>query len=110
MSIYKEMVEFQENNPIDFSFNISKIARKVKNSEKIFENTPFNANEVIVDGMKILYGLRAIYEKNLNGGGVTHAEATVYYIFNTENKLLMDRNTYQHALNIVQSEMSKKYS
>lgn len=110
MSIYKEMVDFQESNPVGFAFKIAKIARNVKNSERVFDNTPFNANEIIIDEMNISYGMRAVYEQNLNGGGITHVEATVYYVRDLRNNVLMDRKTYMKALDIVQSEMNKQYS
>jgi len=111
MSVFKELNDLYKNDPVAFDVQILKSYNniQIEKHTPLFKNIHYTPSELVTDEFKILFASRAVNEKLMPTGVRTHVEASVYYVFDKDGRLLTDDNSLEKAYHVVQKEMDMKY-
>lgn len=105
-----ELVQLHQSDKVHFDFLINSIAQNIQREEKgELATKQFETKNIHEDNMGIIFGERAVALKVADGGIITRVEASIYFVFDENNKLLLPSEYGDNAAIAVDRYMDKKY-
>ncbi|MFY9141591.1 hypothetical protein [Sulfuricurvum sp.] len=105
-----ELVQLHESDKVHFDFLINSIAQSIQREEKgEIATKQFETKRIHENNMDIIYGERAVALKQGDGGIVTRVEASIYFVFDENNRLLSPTEYGDNAALAVDRHMDNTY-
>ena len=91
MSIFKDFNNLYKNDPALIETQLINISNSIENEDDaLFGGMLYDPKSAVVKGRKLFYSERSVNEKVGHSGIRTHLEAVIYYVLDSNGKLIND--------------------
>lgn len=105
-----ELVRLHNEDKVGFDFLINSTAQQIPSEQQgELANKQFETKSIYRENMNIVFGERAVALKHADGGNVTRVEASIYFVFDENNRLLSPAEYGDSAAIAVDRHMDSIY-